>query len=113
LKDWRGRPLIREETEQGVDLETLIDVPCQLLVAHSEREGKTYANITAIPHDDDKTALWPSGRYVRAKYLVEKSAAPAQSTTREPAEDDDPGPGDEPPGDGYPEEDGYYAEPVF
>jgi hypothetical protein len=101
LKSWYGRPLTKHETDNGIDLEKLIDLPCQLLVTHqTNAEGKTFAAIEAIMRAEKETALWPSGCYVRIKDRDksnsngQSAAAPVDTptTSREPGEDDDLGP---------------------
>lgn len=47
LESWRGRPFTRDE-EMGFDVESVIGANCLLNVQHTERQGKTYANIVAI-----------------------------------------------------------------
>jgi hypothetical protein len=66
LKAWRGRPFTAEELK-GFDLEKVLGAPCQLVITHSEVEGKVYANVTAILKADSKNILKPSGQYIRAK----------------------------------------------
>jgi hypothetical protein len=47
LESWRGKRFTDAEIE-GFDVATLLGVGCMLNVAHSERDGTTYANIGAI-----------------------------------------------------------------
>jgi hypothetical protein len=47
LESWRGRAFTRDE-EMGFDVESVIGANCLLNVQHTERQGKTYANIVAI-----------------------------------------------------------------
>lgn len=47
LESWRGRAFTDEELKR-FDLETLLGVNAFLNVVHVTREGKTYANVTAI-----------------------------------------------------------------
>ncbi len=47
LESWRGRKFSDEELK-GFDLEKLLSVPCFLNVIQEEKEGGTYANVTAI-----------------------------------------------------------------
>lgn len=47
LEAWRGRPFTPEELK-GFELELLLGVPCMLNVTHTEKDGKTYANIASI-----------------------------------------------------------------
>lgn len=64
LKAWRGGKEFSEEELKGFDLERLIGVPCLLFIAHEERDGKTYANVTAISKPG-AVKLTPSGTYIR------------------------------------------------
>jgi hypothetical protein len=49
LESWRGRAFSDTEL-QGFDLKNLIGVNCQLNIIHSNRNGKTYADVsTATP----------------------------------------------------------------
>jgi hypothetical protein len=47
LESWRGKPFNAEELK-GFDLEKLIGVNGQVNIQHNEKNGSTYANITAI-----------------------------------------------------------------
>ena len=47
LDAWRGR-LFTEKELTGFSLESILGKPCQLLISHSEKNGKTYANISSI-----------------------------------------------------------------
>lgn len=47
LQAWRGKAFTQEELD-GFDLKQILGVPCQLQVIHNERNGNTYANISAI-----------------------------------------------------------------
>lgn len=47
LENWRGRAFTEEE-RRGFDVSKLLGVPCMVNVAHVERNGKTYANVTAV-----------------------------------------------------------------
>jgi len=44
---WRGKPFTDEE-RKAFDLHKVLGVPCLLTVTHQERNGSTYANISAI-----------------------------------------------------------------
>ncbi len=48
LESWRGKPFTETEINSGVDLEKLYGVNCLIGVKHTEKSGKTYANISAI-----------------------------------------------------------------
>lgn len=47
LESWRGRPFTQEEL-QGFDISKLLGAPCMVNVTHTEKNGKTYANVAAI-----------------------------------------------------------------
>jgi hypothetical protein len=47
LELWRGRRFSAEELK-GFDLVKVLGAPCQLQVLHTEKDGKTYANIASI-----------------------------------------------------------------
>jgi hypothetical protein len=47
LESWRGKPFSKEDFGK-FDIFRLIGIPCMLGVVHTERNGKTYANITSI-----------------------------------------------------------------
>lgn len=47
LESWRGRPFTSDELA-GFDISKLLGVPCMVNVTHSEKGGKTYANIAAV-----------------------------------------------------------------
>ncbi len=47
LESWRGRKFTPVESE-GFDVETVLSVPCMLNIIHEEKQGETYANVTAV-----------------------------------------------------------------
>ena len=47
LQAWRGRPFTDEELA-GFDLRRLLNAPCLLNIVHTERNGKSYANIQSV-----------------------------------------------------------------
>jgi hypothetical protein len=47
LKAWRGQAFTPEEL-RGFELDTLINVPCRLMVQQQERDGHMYSNIAAV-----------------------------------------------------------------
>jgi hypothetical protein len=47
LESWRGRAFTEDELRE-FDLEKLIGANCLLNVAHVSKDGKTYANVTAV-----------------------------------------------------------------
>lgn len=47
LEAWRGRRFTDDELK-GFDLKNIVGQPCQIQVLHTEKNGSTYANISAI-----------------------------------------------------------------
>lgn len=47
LETWRGRSFTAQELE-GFDLQNILGINCMLQIIHTEKDGKTYANISAI-----------------------------------------------------------------
>lgn len=47
LETWRGRTFTEEQLE-SFDVATVIGVPCMVTVTHVEKNGNTYANVTAV-----------------------------------------------------------------
>lgn len=47
LESWRGRPFTPEELA-GFDMKKVLGAACMLSVIHNQKDGKTYANISAI-----------------------------------------------------------------
>ena len=47
LEAWRGRAFTPEELE-AFDVGKLLGAPCAITVTHTEKNGKTYANVTGI-----------------------------------------------------------------
>ena len=47
LENWRGRPFTEAELK-SFDLEVLLGVNCLLNVVQNPKDGKTYANVTAV-----------------------------------------------------------------
>lgn len=47
LESWRGRPFSEEE-RKGFDINKLAGAAAMVNVTHSEKGGKTYANVTAV-----------------------------------------------------------------
>jgi hypothetical protein len=47
LESWRGRPFTEEE-RKGFDINKLAGVPAMVNVTHEEKNGRTYANVTAV-----------------------------------------------------------------
>ena len=53
LESWRGKKFTDAELD-GFDMKNVLGKPCQIQVLHSEKGGKTYANIASI-------VSWPRG----------------------------------------------------
>ena len=66
LKDWFGRPLTAEETN-NLNLDSLIGRPATVVIVHEKSEdgSKTYANIKLIMPHKHGESLKPSGLWVR------------------------------------------------
>ena len=66
LKDWFGRPLTAEETN-NLDLDSLIGRPATVVIVHEKSQDgtKTFANIKLIMPHKHGEALKPSGLWVR------------------------------------------------
>jgi hypothetical protein len=47
LESWRGKAFTDEEAE-AFDVSAILGKPCMLTVMHTQKDGKTYANITGI-----------------------------------------------------------------
>lgn len=47
LESWRGRQFTKEELE-GFDITKLLGAPCMINVTHSDKNGKTYANVVSV-----------------------------------------------------------------
>lgn len=47
LESWRGRQFTEEE-RKGFDITKLLGAPCMINVTHSEKNGKTYANVVSV-----------------------------------------------------------------
>ena len=66
LKKMMGRELTTAELEE-FDIEGLIGHGVKLIIQHEHKDDKTFANISFIAPDKDKTTLKPSGKYKRIK----------------------------------------------
>ena len=66
LKDWFGRPLTAEETN-NLDLDSLIGRPATVVIVHEKSQDgtKTFANIKLIMAHKHGEPLKPSGLWVR------------------------------------------------
>ena len=84
IETWRGRDLTPEEIEE-FDLEDLIGDNCQLVIAHRESKGKTYANIQTIIPPAEGQDMKPTD-YVRKK---DRESGSGESGTTEGVPDKD------------------------
>lgn len=66
LKKIMGRDLTSAELGE-FDLEALIGFGVKLIIQHEHKDDKTYANISFMAPDRDKTTLKPSGKYIRIR----------------------------------------------
>lgn len=48
LRSWKIVDLQPAAIENGIDSDSMLGASCQLLVQHSENDGKTYANVMAV-----------------------------------------------------------------
>lgn len=66
LKKMMGRELTAAELEE-FDVECLIGHGVKLIIQHEHKDDRTFANISFIALDKDKSTLKPSGKYKRIK----------------------------------------------
>jgi hypothetical protein len=66
LKKLMGRDLTQAELDE-FDLEALIGHGVKLIIQHETKDDRTYANISFMAPDRDKTTLKPSGKYTRIR----------------------------------------------
>src|SRR5262249_30756803 len=66
LAAWRSRDFTDDELK-GFDLETIIGHACLLNVAHENRNGETYANVTAVMKLPKGMTAPQRGEYIRSK----------------------------------------------
>jgi len=66
LKKMMGRDLTSAELGE-FDLEALIGFGVKLIIQHETKDDRTYANISFMAPDRDKTTLKPSGKYTRIR----------------------------------------------
>jgi len=68
LESWFGRSISPEKRKEGVDLETLVGRPCQLVIVHNtDNQGRDWANISTIIPADPNKPIQLSGSYTRVK----------------------------------------------
>ena len=82
LESWRGKPFTATEVK-GFDLEVLLGVNCQLNIQHTEKNGSTYANVTAVvplSKGMPKMAV--------ASYIRKKDREPEQAVTTTNGDDE-------------------------
>lgn len=96
LEKWRGKAFTDEEIYQppGFDLESVIGVPCTLIIVHNENgAGKTFANINSISRHKKQNGdpLLPDG-YVRMNERKPENENENHSEAKDPDEWDDDNP---------------------
>ena len=84
LKKIMGRELTTAELDE-FDTECLIGHGVKMIIQHEHKDDKTYANISFIAPDKDKSTLKPSGKYKRIKDREEKSDAADEDEADETA----------------------------
>lgn len=68
LESWFGRSISPEKRKEGIDLETLVGRPCQLVIVHNtDNQGRDWANISTIIPADPNKPIQLSGSYTRVK----------------------------------------------
>lgn len=75
LESWRGRAFSDAELE-GFDVENVIGISCYLSVIHTKKDGKTWANISAIMKLPKGAQAPASEGYVRVKDRPDTQAQP-------------------------------------
>jgi|694.fasta_scaffold28940_11 hypothetical protein len=61
LEAWRNKPFNDKDFgSSGFELKKLLGAPCSLIIAHTEREGRTYANTAGIGPIPKGTKMPPS-----------------------------------------------------
>jgi hypothetical protein len=80
LKKMMGRDLTSAELGE-FDLEALIGFGVKLIIQHETKEDRTYANISFMAPDRDKTTLKPSGKYTRIRDREVDGAVPEEKAT--------------------------------
>lgn len=85
LEAWRGRKFTRDELN-GFDLEALVGVQAVIQITHTEKDGKTYDNVTAIMRPMKGLEPVHSSDYVRVQDREEAPAPKSAATApRAPA----------------------------
>jgi hypothetical protein len=89
LEGWRGKKFTSREVEEGVVLDNLVGVACQLQIVHNTvRDGETYANVQAIlPLSKGMSRLKPVD-YVRVQDRDEASNATNEDRQATEADDE-------------------------
>lgn len=75
LESWRSKRFSKEELK-GFDLAKLLGVYCQLQILHTEKDGKTYSNITTIVPDVMTGKKPPSENHPRLFTFDESTEIP-------------------------------------
>jgi len=102
LESWRGRPFTEEE-RKGFDINKLASAPAMVNVTHEDKNGKTYANVTAVtplpkgmerPAVSDTTIIYDDDEFrqnydMLPEWLQKKIDAQVKEEARQPAMADD------------------------
>lgn len=78
LETWRGKWFTADEVANGFDVENLYGVNCFIGVKHVEKNGKTYANVSAIlplAKGMEKIAPVRTKDEPAPKWVIKKAAA--------------------------------------
>ena len=86
LKKCMGRDLTSAELGE-FDLEALIGFGVKLIIQHETKDDRTYANISFMSPDRDKTTLKPSGKYtrIRDREVDGEAAGSSEEKSEEPS----------------------------
>lgn len=85
LKKLMGRDLTSLELDE-FDLEALIGHGVKLIIQHETKDDRTYANISFMSPDRDKTTLKPSGKYTRIRDReVDGAAQQSEEKSEDPS----------------------------
>lgn len=75
LESWRSKRFSKEELD-GFDLARLLGVNCQMQVLHTEKDGKTYANVQTLVPMMNKSAIKSPENPVRLFAFDESTEIP-------------------------------------
>lgn len=78
LESWRSRPFTDAELKR-FDVETILGVNALLNVMHVSKDGKTYANVTAVMPIKKGMAAMRADRYVRVQDRPDAAVEPHEA----------------------------------